>query len=50
LIRVEIGPDTAREVDRWDVGNRIRDVATDADGTVYLLEDGDGGRLLRLTP
>lgn len=49
LIRVEIGPDTAREVDRWDVGNRIRDVATDADGNVYLLEDGDGGRLLRLT-
>jgi glucose/arabinose dehydrogenase len=50
LIRVEIGKDTAREVDRWDISNRIRDVATDADGQVYLLEDGDDARLLRLTP
>ena len=50
LIRVEIGNDTAREVDRWDIGNRIRDVAADADGQVYLLEDGDEARLLRLTP
>lgn len=48
LIRVEIGSDTAREVDRWDIGNRIRDVAADADGQVYLLEDGAGARLLRL--
>ena len=50
LIRVELGNDTAREVDRWDIGNRIRDVAADADGQVYLLEDGDDARLLRLTP
>jgi glucose/arabinose dehydrogenase len=50
LIRVEIGKDTAREVDRWDISNRIRDVATDANGQVYLLEDGDEARLLRLTP
>lgn len=49
LIRVEISNDTAREVDRWDIGNRIRDVAADADGQVYLLEDGDEARLLRLT-
>lgn len=50
LIRVEIGTDTAREVERWDIGNRIRDVAADADGHVYLLEDGDKARLLRLRP
>ena len=49
LIRVEIGNDTAREVDRWDIGNRIRDVAADEEGQVYLLEDGDEARLLRLT-
>ena len=49
LIRVEIGTGTAREVERWDIGNRIRDVAADADGHVYLLEDGDKASLLRLT-
>jgi aldose sugar dehydrogenase len=49
LVRVEIRNDTAQEVDRWDLGNRIRDVATDADGQVYVLEDGGGARLLRLT-
>lgn len=48
LIRVEIGNDTAREVDRWDMGSRIRDVAADADGQVYVLEDGSEARLLRL--
>jgi glucose/arabinose dehydrogenase len=48
LIRVEMSGDTAREVDRWDIGNRIRDVAADADGQVYVLEDGPEARLLRL--
>ena len=50
LIRVEVGRATAQEVDRWDMGNRIRDVAADADGQVYVLEDGNEARLLRLTP
>ena len=48
FIRVEISGNTAREVDRWDTGHRIRDVATDVDGQVYLLEDGSKARLLRL--
>lgn len=48
LIRVKTTGDTAQEVDRWDLGNRIRDVAADAAGQVYVLEDGDGARLLRL--
>jgi glucose/arabinose dehydrogenase len=48
LIRVEISRETAQEVDRWDIGNRIRDVAADADGQVYVLEDGAEARLLRL--
>jgi aldose sugar dehydrogenase len=49
LIRVEIRSDTALEVERWDIGNRIRDVAADADGQVYVLEDGAEARILRLT-
>ncbi len=50
LVRVQIGPNTAQEVARWDMGNRIRDLATDADGQVYVLEDGSDARLLRLIP
>lgn len=49
LVRVEISGDTAREAERWDIGNRVRDVAADAEGHVYLLEDGGEARLLRLT-
>lgn len=40
----------AREADRWPLGHRIRDVAVAPDGAVWLIEDEDGGRLLRLTP
>lgn len=40
----------AREADRWDMGHRIRGVAVAPDGALWLIEDGSGGRLLRLTP
>ncbi len=50
LIRVTFNGDNAQKADRWDMGNRIRWVGEGPDGAIYLLEDGDGGRLLRLTP
>jgi glucose/arabinose dehydrogenase len=50
LIRVELTGATARKADRWDMGARIRDVAQGPDGAIYLIEDGAGARLLRLTP
>ena len=50
LVHVDIDGDNAREAERWDMGHRIREVEQGRDGAVYLLEDGDGGRLLRLTP
>ena len=50
LIRVEIDGDTAREVARYDLGNRIREVEQGPDGMLWVLEDRDGGRLLKLTP
>jgi len=37
-----------REIERYDMNQRIREVEQDANGFVYLLEDGKGGRLLRL--
>ncbi|HEX8214925.1 MAG TPA: PQQ-dependent sugar dehydrogenase [Allosphingosinicella sp.] len=53
LIRVDLDGATARQGDRWDMGERIREVEEGPDGAIYLLEDergGSGGRLLRLTP
>lgn len=50
FIRVDIDGDRARKADQWDMGERIRAVDQGAGGEVYLLEDGPGGRLLKLTP
>ena len=50
LIRVTFDGDTAQKANRWDMGSRIRWVGQGPDGAIYLLEDGPGGRLLRLTP
>lgn len=51
LVRVAIKEDgSADEAERYDMGNRIRDVAVAKDGAVYVIEDDIPGRLLRLTP
>ena len=50
LIRVTFNGDNAQKADRWDMGHRIRWVGQGPEGAIYLLEDGDGARLLRLTP
>jgi glucose/arabinose dehydrogenase len=38
------------EAERWTMGARIRDVAIAPDGAVWVIEDSNPGRLLRLTP
>jgi glucose/arabinose dehydrogenase len=50
LIHVRIRGDQASKADQWDMGKRIRAVDQGPRGEIYLLEDGDGGRLLRLEP
>ncbi len=51
LIRVEFKEDgSADEAERYDMENRIRDVAIAKDGSVYVIEDDIPGRLLRMTP
>jgi glucose/arabinose dehydrogenase len=50
LVRVAFKGDQPDEAERWDMGARIRDVAVAPDGAVWLIEDDDPGRLLRLTP
>jgi len=51
LVRIAFGPDgRPDQVDRWDMDARIRDVAVAPDGAVWIIEDDNPGRLLRLTP
>lgn len=47
LVRVKLGQ-PAIELERFEMGKRIREVEQGPDGFVYLLEDRSGGRLLRL--
>jgi aldose sugar dehydrogenase len=53
LVRVALDGTNAREVERWDMGTRIREVEQGPDGALWLLEDGKrgaDGRLMKLTP
>jgi len=50
LVRVAFDGESAHEVERFDMGRRIRSVEQGPDGAVWLLEDGRAGRLLRLVP
>jgi glucose/arabinose dehydrogenase len=50
LIHVRIRGANAEKADQWAMGARIREVEQGPDGSLYLLEDGAGGQLLRLTP
>ncbi len=42
--------DRAKEAERFEWGERVREVKQGPDGAVWVLEDGSGARLLRLTP
>lgn len=50
LVRIEFTGEEAREATRYDMGERIREVEEGPDGAIWLLEDGSGAKLLRLTP
>lgn len=50
LVRVRFNGTAAAEYRRYPMGRRIREVEQGPDGALWLLEDGAGGRLLRLTP
>jgi glucose/arabinose dehydrogenase len=50
IVRIELGETTAREVERYPMGERIRSVDEGPDGALWVLEDGRDGRLLKLTP
>lgn len=50
LVRIEFDGKSAREAERFDMGKRMRAVAQGPDGAIWMLEDKQGGRLLRLIP
>ena len=50
LILVDLNGDNAKEAERFKWGKRIREVEQGPEGALYVLEDGSGGRLLKLTP
>ena len=54
IIRIQLNDDgSAEELERFPMDYRIRSLAQDADGNVWVVEDDggrEGGRLLKLTP
>ncbi len=50
LVRIRFDGATAAEDGRWNMSRRIRAVREGPAGGIWLLEDGPGGRLLRLNP
>ena len=51
LIRVDMdAADGPVEAGRYEWGKRIREVESGADGAIYVLEDEEGGRLMKLMP
>ena len=49
LVRIEFDGTNAREAARYDMGRRIREVEQGPKGDLWLLEDGIGARLLKLS-
>jgi glucose/arabinose dehydrogenase len=50
IVVVEVKGEDAREFERVPMGMRVRDVMEAADGSLYVLKDGEDGALIRLTP
>ncbi len=53
IIRISLDGESAREVERYDMGARIRSVEEGPDGALWVLEDERAtsqGRMLKLTP
>ncbi|WP_295624010.1 PQQ-dependent sugar dehydrogenase [uncultured Corynebacterium sp.] len=50
IVRVELDGDAATIAEEWDMGERIRAIDEAPDGSLWVLEDGAGGRLLELRP
>ena len=50
IMRIAVNGENATEAQRFVMGKRIRAVEQGPDGYIWVLEDGAGGRLLKLMP
>jgi len=50
VVRVSTSGESAKEEARYRTEKRLRDIVEADDGSLYVIEDGAGGRLLHLTP
>jgi glucose/arabinose dehydrogenase len=50
LVRLPLDGDKITGEERFDMGDRIRDVRQGPDGALYLLTDASNGRILRVAP
>jgi aldose sugar dehydrogenase len=50
LVRISLKDGKASKAERWAMGARIREVETGPDDSIWVLTDGDNGKLLKLTP
>jgi len=50
IIRVRVTGSTAAEAARVSLGTRIRGVEEGPDGSIWVLGNGAGGKLVRLRP
>jgi glucose/arabinose dehydrogenase len=50
IVRVRTAGETAKEVQRVDLGTRIREIEQGPDGALWVLTDGKAGELRKLTP
>lgn len=50
IVRVRVTGETAQEVQRVDLGTRIREIEQGPDGALWILTDGTAGELRKLTP
>lgn len=49
LVQVAIDGTSASEVARYEVGGRLRSIDQGPDGSIWVAEDGEGGRILKIT-
>jgi len=50
MVRVSVAGEQGTEEARYPFEKRLRDIVEGPDGSLYVVEDGAGGRLLHLTP
>ena len=50
LVRMAVDGVRLHKSDRWDLQDRIREVEVRDDGSIWLLVDGENGKLVKLVP